>query len=87
MKRCPFCKRQLKDLLKHLVLVHEIRDSDQFERELERVSGEENEKTRFFAFVSVLNEQKRKGLISAQEYRTRMRKWREDQVKSHDAAD
>jgi hypothetical protein len=79
LKVCPLCKRQLEDLLKHLVIVHEIEDADQFSKEIEKLEANEERKREFAAYVMQLQQQRTKGLISAEEYRAKIANWTKDQ--------
>jgi protein-disulfide isomerase len=79
MKQCPFCKRQFEDLLKHLVIVHDIEDTDQFKREVAKLKAKEQMVRKFADYIMKLREQRAKGLISAEEYRARMKNWPKNQ--------
>jgi len=34
--KCPFCKKEVSDILKHFVFAHNIRDMDNLEEEIEK---------------------------------------------------
>ncbi len=66
---CPFCGKSFDDMLKHFVLVHDIESLEHLDREIKR-------RREFFEFVKDLQEKRKKNLISAEQYRELVSKWR-----------
>ena len=80
--KCPFCNRTIEDFLKHLAIVHEIQDADQYRIGVEKIERSQKRKQEFASFVSDLREKRTKGLISAEEYRAVITDWFKEKNKS-----
>lgn len=76
--KCPFCNKEFTDILKHYVIVHNIRDVKHFKAELEKVENKEQKKTDFRIYVHYLIGKMREGVISAEEYRELIKKWEKE---------
>lgn len=76
--KCPFCKREFSDILKHLVFTHDIRDINHFAEEFEKTEKEEKKKIEFRNYVEDLKSKMREGTISAKAYRELVTKWMKD---------
>ena len=73
--KCPFCKREFSDILKHFVLKHDIKDMDHLVEEIEKADEKEKVKVEFANYVDELKKEMREGIISAKEYRELIMKW------------
>ena len=72
---CPLCGRNFHDLLKHLVLAHDIENIDHFKIEIEKVEATKKTQSEFSNYVRELQDQRKKGTISAEDYRILVTKW------------
>jgi hypothetical protein len=75
---CPICKKVSQDILKHLRLSHDITGSEQYQVLLGKIEKREQRKREFGDFVRHLQEQRREGSISAEQYRESIEKWMKD---------
>ena len=66
--KCPICGRYFSDILKHFVLKHDIKDMNQLQQII-------NKKAEFRAYVEELKQKRKKGEISAEDYRRLVMKW------------
>ena len=80
--KCPFCNRTITDFLKHLAIVHEIRDTRQYRIGVEKIEQSQRRKQQFANFVSQLREKRTKRLISAEEYRVAITDWFKEKNRS-----
>ena len=78
MPRCPLCSRDFVDLLMHLVLSHDIEDAEHFKTEVQKIEHAERRKREFCDYVTQLQDQRRKGAISGEEYRDLVSRWVKD---------
>jgi len=62
-------------VLAHIRLVHDIVDAEQFTKAYEEIETDALHKDQFAKFQEELWEQKTKGQITAEEYRSRIAQW------------
>jgi hypothetical protein len=77
--KCPFCKREVSDILKHFVLVHGIKDMNDLIQKTEKVQEKEKAKTKFRDYVEELKKRLKDGTITAEDYRELIMKWAKEQ--------
>ncbi len=77
-KKCPICGKRFKDILKHFVLVHDIRDMNQLSQIANEAKMKEDVKKAFSDYVEELKRKKEKSEISAEDYRELVMKWCKD---------
>lgn len=74
-KRCPICGRRYKDILKHFVVVHNIKDMDQLNQACNEAKKKEEVIEAFSNYVEELKRKLKNGEISPEDYRELMMKW------------
>jgi hypothetical protein len=72
---CPLCSRSFADLLKHLVLVHEVKNADHFAKLVAGVEAEAGRQKAFHDLATDLYRQVTEGKITVEEYRRRIMNW------------
>jgi len=75
MSDCPLCNKKIGDLLKHLRFVHNMEDADQFNQEMTKLEMLKTKQYEFGRYVEELQEKKKNGKITAEEYRELITKW------------
>jgi hypothetical protein len=73
---CPLCGKSVDDILKHFVMVHDIENLEHLKREIAQSESVRRRQREFLEFISDLNEKRRKNLISAEQYRELVSRWR-----------
>jgi len=79
MARCPLCNKNFADLLMHLVFSHDIEDIEHFNAEVKSLEIADRRRRDFHGYVTQLQDQRRRGVISAEQYRELVSKW----IKEH----
>ena len=74
-KRCPICGRRFEDILKHFVLVHDVRDMNQLSQIANEAKMKESIKKAFSDYVEELKKKMGDGKISIEDYRELVMKW------------
>jgi SMC interacting uncharacterized protein involved in chromosome segregation len=77
-KRCPICGKRYKDILKHFVVAHGIKDMNQLSQISNEAKKKEDVKKAFSDYVEELKRKLRNGKISPENYRELMMKWSKD---------
>jgi hypothetical protein len=72
---CPLCGKTIRKPLNHYRLSHDIEDTEEFLQALEKIQVVEERKAKFAQYVDELNNQKAKGLITAEDWRRLVREW------------
>jgi hypothetical protein len=72
---CPLCGKNVEDILRHFVLVHDIEDLDHLEREIKKTESVSRRQRDFSEFVKELKEKIRKGIVSPDDYRSLISEW------------
>lgn len=72
---CPFCKRKFSDILKHFLFTHDIEDMEKLNKQLEKLRVTTNRQKEFGKYVENLQEQKKKNLLSSDDYRRLITEW------------
>ena len=78
MDKCPLCNKDIVDLLMHLVLSHDIENIEHFNAEVEKIVSADREKRDFYEYVMQLQDQRRRGMISGEQYRELVSRWTKD---------
>jgi hypothetical protein len=72
---CPLCGKNVEDILRHFVMVHDIEDLDHLEQEIKKAESVSRRQRDFSKFVEELKEKLRKGIISLEDYRSLISEW------------
>jgi len=72
---CPICERDFKDILKHLVIFHEIMDMGKLNQIVTEKEKQASKRLEFGKYVDELNEKIKKGDLSAEDFRILTSKW------------
>ncbi len=73
--RCPLCGKDVGDILKHFVLVHDIENLEHLNQEVRRSESAQKRQREFSVYVTALQERRKKNLISAEQYRELVSRW------------
>jgi len=73
--KCLICGKEVNDILNHYVLSHDIKDPHDFYKNLEREELKKKRQENFCILVKDLTERKKRGEISAEEYRQLQKAW------------
>ena len=72
--KCPICDRMVKDILRHYVITHHIKNRNHLKDEM----GKANLRIEFGKYVDELNDKMKRGEIAAQDFRELTIKWWEE---------
>lgn len=75
---CPICQREFKDILKHFTLKHDISDINQLKTYIEMAEAQEQKRKEFGMFIDEINEKKRRGEITIDEWRVLREGWEKE---------
>lgn len=75
MPTCPVCRKENRDLLKHLRISHDITDVGHAQELLNKAEKIDLRKREFSNFVRQLQDQRQEGSISLTQYRESIAKW------------
>jgi hypothetical protein len=78
MDTCRLCDRQVGNLFEHLRIDHLIKTPEQYQAELTKVEMDKVRQGEYTAFIEELNSRRAKGLISGEEWRQLVEKWRQE---------
>ncbi|MFH0862318.1 MAG: hypothetical protein V1875_04730 [Candidatus Altiarchaeota archaeon] len=73
--KCLICGEEVNDILNHYVFSHDLQNPDDFYKVLQREDLKKKRQVEFNALVKDLTERKRRGEISAEEYRQLQKEW------------
>jgi len=72
---CPFCKKNVNDILKHLSIQHDIESMEQCIQEMEKLEEYKTKQIEFRKRVDELQKMQKNGDISDTEYRQLITEW------------
>jgi hypothetical protein len=75
---CPFCKKEFVDILKHMVLIHDIKSLEHLKEEIIKAEKIDGKKYDFSVYIEELKEKIKLGEISLKEYRELLVEKREE---------
>ena len=75
---CPICGRKFEDILRHLVLEHNIKDMEQLKQISSEAAKKEDLKKSFYEYVEELKRKLKAREISPEDYRDLSMKWCKD---------
>lgn len=76
-EKCPLCGRPVTHLLEHLVMIHRIRDANEYRNLVRQADEDDQRAARFAKFIAELREKRERGDITAEEFRRLAESWSE----------
>lgn len=74
-RKCPLCEQDITDILQHLRIQHDIESTEQLSEEIVKLEQKKTKQLGFAKYVEELQQKKRNGEITAEEYRELIIEW------------
>lgn len=74
-RNCPICGKDVVGFLKHIRFSHKISNEKQFQTEIEKIQKKKKLQIEFSKLVEDLQNRKKLGEITSEEYRQLITKW------------